>query len=272
MRAFDAAAPSFERYRALPDGVPEAIRAAVLESIAASPRPRLLDLGAGSGRIGRAFVAAGDDYIGVDLSLSMLREFRRRAEGRGPRPSVAQVDGRFLPFAGASFDAVLLMHVFGAFEAWRPVLREALRVLRPDGTLVTGHARAPADGVDAQMKQRLASLLRDMGAERDPIRPRDEAMSWLESVASDSGRTIAAQWDADRGPRQFLDRHRTGARFSALPAPVREPVLERLGAWAAAAFGSLEARWAERHAFEVRVFRFPPGMAHPCRTFPTTAC
>jgi ubiquinone/menaquinone biosynthesis C-methylase UbiE len=272
MRAFDAAAPSFERYRALPDGVPEAIRAAVLESIARSPRPRLLDLGAGSGRIGRAFVAAGDDYVGVDLSFAMLREFRQRAEGRRTRPRVAQADGQSLPFADASFDAVMLIHAFGAFDAWRPVLLEALRVLRSAGTLVTGHARAPADGVDAQMKQRLASLLRDMGAGRDPIRPRDDVMSWLESVASDSARVIAAEWDADRGPRQFLDRHRTGARFSALPEPIREPALEKLSAWAAAVFGSLEARCAERHAFEVRVFRFPPGMEHPCRIFPTTAC
>src|SRR5262245_43836637 len=152
MRAFDAAAPSFERYRALPDGVPEAIRAAILASIAASPRPRLLDLGAGSGRIGRAFAAAGDDYVGVDLSFSMLREFRRRAAGRSPRPRVAQADGRFLPFPDASFDVVMLMHVFGAFAAWRPVLREALRVVRSAGALITGHARAPADGVDAQMK------------------------------------------------------------------------------------------------------------------------
>ena len=45
--AYDAIAPRFERDRALPDGVAEAIRAAVLA--AAPARPRLLDLGAGSG-------------------------------------------------------------------------------------------------------------------------------------------------------------------------------------------------------------------------------
>src|SRR4051812_23153232 len=38
---------------------------AVLGALAApSPPPRLLDLGAGTGRIGRSFVAAGDDYVG----------------------------------------------------------------------------------------------------------------------------------------------------------------------------------------------------------------
>jgi predicted TPR repeat methyltransferase len=71
--AYDTAAPAFDRHRALPDGVPQAIRAAVVAATGA-PSPRLLDLGAGAGRIGRPFVAAGDDYVGIDLSLGMLRE------------------------------------------------------------------------------------------------------------------------------------------------------------------------------------------------------
>src|SRR5580700_3028941 len=63
--AYAAAAPTFERHRGLPAGTAEAIRAAILGAIA-TPSPRLLDLGAGTGRIGRAFVEAGDDYVGVD--------------------------------------------------------------------------------------------------------------------------------------------------------------------------------------------------------------
>ena len=78
--AYDAIAPRFERDRALPDGVAEAVRAAVLGAAAAA-RPRILDLGAGSGRIGAPFVAAGDDYVGADLSLGMLQAFAARCGG-----------------------------------------------------------------------------------------------------------------------------------------------------------------------------------------------
>src|SRR4051812_25298880 len=78
MSVYDGVAPSFERHRALPEGVPEKIRAAILVAVS-SPRPRLLDLGAGTGRIGWCFAEAGDDYVAVDLSLGMLREFARRA-------------------------------------------------------------------------------------------------------------------------------------------------------------------------------------------------
>src|ERR1700742_4728655 len=102
MSAYDAAAPTFERHRALPDGVPEAIRAAVIKALDASP-PRLLDLGAGTGRIGIPFIAAGDDYVGVDLSFGMLSEFKRRAADSTRAPRLVQADGERLPFADASF-------------------------------------------------------------------------------------------------------------------------------------------------------------------------
>jgi hypothetical protein len=63
MSAYDAAAPSFDRHRALPACVSQAIRTAVLGSAvlgaaAETRRPRLLDLGAGGGRIGWPFIAA----------------------------------------------------------------------------------------------------------------------------------------------------------------------------------------------------------------------
>jgi ubiquinone/menaquinone biosynthesis C-methylase UbiE len=97
--------------------------------------PRVLDLGAGTVRIGAAFVAAGDDYVGVDLSLGMPREFRRRI---GAASRLAQANGARLPFADATFDAVLTIQVMGALDDWRPLVAEARRVLRPEGALVMG--------------------------------------------------------------------------------------------------------------------------------------
>src|SRR5438874_5216759 len=96
MSSYDAAAQSFDRHRALPVGVPEAVRAAILRSVAAS-RPRLLDLGAGTGRIGSPFVAAGDDYVGVDLSRGMLRAFQERRHAAA-MPRLVQASGESLPF------------------------------------------------------------------------------------------------------------------------------------------------------------------------------
>jgi len=106
----------------LPDGVPERIRSAVL-SVAGGRRPAVLDLGAGTGRIGLPFVAAGDNYTGVDLSFGMLREFPRRAR-------LAQCDGEALPFRDGAFDVVMLISVVGAARGWRRLLAEGRRVTR----------------------------------------------------------------------------------------------------------------------------------------------
>ena len=120
---FDRAAATFGRYRALPPGVPEAIRRAIFHpgfhpsahktragdpgshpsahktragdpgwsAAPARSSARVLDLGAGTGRIGKAFVDANDSYVGIDLSLAMLREFlsgsraARLVQGGGQR-------------------------------------------------------------------------------------------------------------------------------------------------------------------------------------------
>jgi ubiquinone/menaquinone biosynthesis C-methylase UbiE len=253
-RRFDSVAPTFDRHRALPDGVPEAIRTVVLEAVDASS-PRLLDLGAGTGRIGIPFVAAGDDYVGVDLSFGMLSEFKRRAADSAGASRLVQADGERLPFADASFDAIMLIQVFGGLRGWRRLLVEARRVLRGAGALVLGRTLAPPDGLDARMKQQLSLLLDEIGAPADRTNTRQDAQGWLEQEARGT-RLVAATWTASRTPRGFIERHRTGARFSALPAPVKEEAMRRLAAWAKTAFGSLDAASTEPHEFELQLFRF----------------
>jgi ubiquinone/menaquinone biosynthesis C-methylase UbiE len=255
MSAYDATAPSFDRHRALPEGVAESIRATILGALEQS-RPRLLDLGAGTGRVGLPFVAAGDDYVGVDLSFGMLDEFVRRANLEGRHPRLAQADGRALPFAAAAFDAVMLIQVFGGMREWRAVLAEARRVVRPAGALILGRSVAPAKGVDAAMKQRLSLILGEMAVAARASNTREEAERLLEAEAAESRRILAADWTTERTPRGFLERHRTGARFSKLPEPVKDEALQKLAAWAAETFGSLDSVSAERHQFELKIFRF----------------
>ena len=255
--AYDAAAARFDWHRALPDGVAEAIRSAILNAMSMLSPPRLLDLGAGTGRIGHAFVTTGDDYIGADLSLGMLREFAKR--GRANAPRLVQADGARLPFADASFDAVMMMQVLGAAWRSRSLVDEALRVLRAPGTLVFGHSVMPRDGLDAKMKKQLASLLAEMGASPYHTDARSEVIGWLGCVATSSTRVVAAEWDTTRTPAGFLKRQPTGAQFAQLPQWVRDEALAKLGAWAAATFGSLDAELQERHLFELSVFKFQQG-------------
>ena len=222
--------------------------------------PRLLDLGAGTGRIGRPFVAAGDDYVGVDLSLGMLREFARRADaGNRHAPRLVQADGERLPFRDATFDAVMLIQVMGAARDWRRLIAEARRVLRSPGALVIGQSVMPSDGLDARMKQRLASYLDREGVASYHVNAREDVRHRLEAIADSSARVVAAAWSAERTPRGFLERQRSGAQFSKLPDAIKDDALRDLNAWAAATFGSLDAAFTEKHAFELLVFKFHDG-------------
>ena len=248
--AYDAIAPRFERDRALPDGVGAAVRAAVLDA-AGVARPRLLDLGAGSGRIGRPFVAAGDDYVGADLSLGMLQAFAARRDGAA---RLVQADGLRLPFGDAAFDAVMLVQVFGGMSAWQTFAGEVRRVLRTPGAVLIGRTVAPEDGVDARMKRQLGVILGEGDGRGGKAREKVEQI--FRAGATHSERRSVASWSAQRTPRQFIGRHRSGARFSKLPDAVKDDAMRKLGAWAEQAFGSLDAASSETHSFELHVFRF----------------
>jgi SAM-dependent methyltransferase len=260
--AYETAASDFERQRALPTGVAGAIRAAVLLELGAKSRPRLLDLGAGTGRIGWPFVTAGDDYVGADLSRAMLRGFAVRHElPAACVPLLVQTDGQCLPFSDGSFDAVLLMHVLSGASNRRRLLLEAKRVLGSTGLLMAGRTIAPDDGVDARMKQRLGGVLTALGIPSYSGRV-DDARAMPGGMTQASRTVTAASWRSQRTPRRFLERHPTGARFAALPAPIRDIAMRRVRDWARTEFGSLDAEFTELYHCELTIFRFDPGKPH----------
>ena len=255
---FDAIAHSFDRDRALPNGVAETVRTTILSALASGgnpagrEKPRLLDLGAGTGRIGWPFVAAGDDYVGIDLSYGMLRVFAGRCD-HGHRAALVQGDGRALPFADAVFDAILLVQIFGGLRGWRGLVDEGRRVLGPDGALVLGRTVTPGDGVDARMRQHLLTLL---NTRHERQNAREDAERYLTGIASAASHLVGPDWRAERSPRAFLARDATAARFSQLPRATREDAMRTLAAWAQTQFGDLDAMFPETHRFEMHVFRF----------------
>ena len=241
---YDAMAPTFDRRRSLPEGVPEAVRSAVLRY---APGPRVLDLGAGSGRIGRPFVQAGDDYTAIDLSFGMLRVFAEHH----PSARLTQADGARLPFANGCFGAVLLVQVLSLARGWRHLLGDALRVLRPGGALIVGRVVAPEDGVDAQLKTRLAAILAAMDIHPYRDKPRDDALSWLRRERPNPVVETIATWTEPRSPRAFLERHAAGARFSVLPEAVKRQAMAEL----AGGCGDLDTAIPECYSFELTIHR-----------------
>jgi ubiquinone/menaquinone biosynthesis C-methylase UbiE len=259
MPDFDPIAHRYDQFHTLPEGVAASVREAIRTAAGADTQP-ILEVGAGTGRIGAAFVAAGDRYVGVDPSRGMLERFAAKLSALPQSRShslLVQTDGQTLPFGDGAFGAVLLVSVLSGVRGWRRLLDESRRVIRPGGMLVLGHMAGPSHGIDARMKGQLAVFLAAMGVEAAPRGARhDEARDRLAEGAVQHRCACAARWVVPRAPRDFLTRHRTGARFAALPAAIQDEALGRLAEWARHSFGSLDQTSDEVHSFELDVFTF----------------
>jgi SAM-dependent methyltransferase len=143
-------------------GDPEFARelaARAVESLPIRAGDRVLDVGAGPGHYTIAMHALGATVAAVELSAAELRR-----DGRPPAGALVG-DGRRVPFADATFDAVLCSNMLEHTPDPLAVLDEIARVLRPGGWAYVswtnwlspfgGHAIAPFHYLGAERGERV---------------------------------------------------------------------------------------------------------------------
>lgn len=104
--------------------------ARVLNGAGGKARPRILDLGCGTGRNLVELRRLGDP-VGLDMEARALSFSRRRG-----MPQLVQSRAETLPFRDASFDVVMALDLLEHLDDDVAGAREILRVLRPGGYLV----------------------------------------------------------------------------------------------------------------------------------------
>lgn len=132
-REYDRLAPSYDRrWRSYVDVTLEA----VMRSVSLQGQERILDIACGTGELERLLLARwpGLHIVGTDISLGMLRQASAKKEDRAA--SWVLTEAAHLPFPDAYFDYAICANSFHYFRTPLKALREAHRVLRPNGRFV----------------------------------------------------------------------------------------------------------------------------------------
>ncbi|MFI2713500.1 class I SAM-dependent methyltransferase [Micromonospora sp. NPDC018662] len=224
--SFGAAATAYAEHR------PDYAQAAVRWAIEPAPGGRVLDLGAGTGKLTATLDAVGADVTAVEPDPAMLAELRRALPGVPALSGSAEA----VPLPDASVDAVLAgnaMHWFDMAAAGP----EIARVLTPGGVLA-GLWNVLDDEVDW-----VAGLAEVSGSAA--IGPRDTPAGWRAETARMHLPTndAPARFDA---PEQAAFRHgqrrtadslaatlATRAGLLVMPASERQATLDRIRAFLA---------------------------------------
>lgn len=148
---FDQYAPTFEE--ALVNNLnyrgPQLLLKAVLSACHDLKRPAFftsaIDLGCGTGLAARAFEKNVDAFVGIDLSPGMIA--RAEATGLYRRLEVADMVEGVRREAGAAFDLALSADAIIYLPDLAPALKEAARVLRPNGLVAFTTETHSGDGV-----------------------------------------------------------------------------------------------------------------------------
>jgi ubiquinone/menaquinone biosynthesis C-methylase UbiE len=158
---------------------------------------RVLDLGAGTGALGRAANAAGArEVVAADVAIGMLRSIPN-----GLRAAPVVGDACHLPFVAGSFDVVGAAFALNHVEEPAAALVEARRVLAAGGALIVS---AYASDDDHPVKSAVAVAAAALGWQPEP---------WYEAVrtravprlATEAGASTAA---AAAGLTGAITRHR----------------------------------------------------------------
>lgn len=249
--AFDAASSYYDATRGFAPGVAEDIRDAILAKIGNKGSLRFIELGVGTGRIALPFIQAHHDFTGVDLSLPMMAQLQHKLaadpHAASYNYSLLQADVTQLPFADASFDVALTVHVLHLVNDWQQTLREAYRVLRkPGGQLFICHEDS-APTVEQPptflVRQQWDAILNELGYSRRASQPgivnigenRNELIeAFLQQLgARTENLTLLEHPTLPVSPREMAERHfaRMYSGDWQIPDAVHAEAVRRLEAW-----------------------------------------
>jgi SAM-dependent methyltransferase len=203
------------------------------------PHTRILDIGAGTGRVAIPLAGHGGIVVALEPAAGMLTELRAKASD-GTVLAVA-AEGARLPFPDGCFGAVVIARLLYLTVDWRAILGEAHRVLAAGGCLLHEWGNGQVDEEWAQIRDELRRLFEESGLS-GPFHPGVRTEAEVDEHITGLGLHREAQIDLGSGPvttlREFLRRLDDGVLSYVwnVPDDVLTRSLPRLQRWAEATF------------------------------------
>jgi ubiquinone/menaquinone biosynthesis C-methylase UbiE len=140
-------------------------------------RPRVLDVGTGSGVFAEAFAAAGLEVVGVDPNETLLALARQHAPAARFETGTAET----LPFSDRAFDLVFLGHVLHETDEPLQALEEARRVARARVAVLEWphEERQPEHGPPLEHRLRVETVL-DLAARAGFAKPQHVRLTHMD--------------------------------------------------------------------------------------------
>lgn len=230
--SFDRAAAFYDATRALRPEVAGGLTDALEREVRAVGE-RVLEPGAGTGRIARPLAERGIRVTGVDIAPKMLEQFSTQMTTAHAPADLLMGDATRLPFRDASFTAVMACHLLHLVPEWRTAVAEMRRVLCPGGVILH-HGEGESDrNRSPMMAAKIDELLAARGFSR---RRRPEVEEIREGFRAEGGQVrtlIIAEWD-DNGT---LERHFVETRARAhswtweIPESIFYDMMDDFEAW-----------------------------------------
>ena len=132
---------------------------------------KVLDVACGGGQYGKAVLEGGGEWVGFDLSHTMVRWAKDSLARPGARVAVIRGDIQDLPFAKSSFDVIFCVGILSYFpdEMVSSILSQLSGLLRQGGVLIVQTIRLD---VLTWMRSRLPSWVPQPIRLPGPLYPR----------------------------------------------------------------------------------------------------
>lgn len=261
--SFDRQADTYNQRVGLPEMVCRLVVNAVMAKARAQPSDLIVEIGAGTGMLGKWFVQSPIQYVGFDLSQAMLDVFRQCLGSERDNWTLLQADGnQRWPITDSTTRVIFSSRAIHLLEL-EHVVNESFRVARSEGAaLLVGRVERQKESVKTRMRHQMQHLLRQKGFQGRLGEQKQRQLIELccQRRAKVIEPLVVSCWTVASTPSQSLNswQQKDGLGGIYLPTNIQQEILKDLQIWAEETFGGLDQQVESKEAYVLQGVYLPP--------------